>query len=188
MIHVQIRIRDPKIDHFGTHFGTLNPDRDIQEDMATNGIPQSAYALAMAPWAIHGQSTGFHGARDPKYPIQTPKKGSIMGHFWGPNRQIRGFGPPEWSKMDHFGQVRTDPGHRRDGKYGLFPHDAPLTESGAGPGKWAILGIFGGPDPKMDTRIIPLYTRSTSRAHGNQENPSEYLTNNAKYRFWDPPG
>ena len=51
--------------------------------MASNGIPQRAYALAMAPWAIHGISPGFHGARDPKYPIWTSQNGSKMGHFGG---------------------------------------------------------------------------------------------------------
>ena len=95
MIHVQIRIRDPKNGPFWTHFGTPNPDRDIQEDMATNGIPQSAYALAMAPWATHGQSTGFHGARTLKYPIRTPKKGSKMGDFGGPD-------PQKWTFLGRF--------------------------------------------------------------------------------------
>ena len=65
--------------------GDPNRVHDPGGQMASNGIPQSAYALAMAPWAIHGQSTESDGARDPKYPIWTTQNGSKMGDFRVPN-------------------------------------------------------------------------------------------------------
>ena len=63
--------------------------------MASNGIPQSAYALAMAPWAIHGQSTGFHGAKTRKYPIWGPK----MGPKWV---ILGGRTPQKWTFLGPF--------------------------------------------------------------------------------------
>ena len=63
--------------------------------MASYGIPCYGMCPLMAPWATYGYSMGFHGARDPKYPIWGPK----MGPKW----VILGGRTPQ--KMDIFGSV-----------------------------------------------------------------------------------
>ena len=63
--------------------------------MASNGIPRYGMCPLMAPWATYGYSMGFHGARDPKYPIWGPK----MGPKWV---ILGGRTPQKWTFLGPF--------------------------------------------------------------------------------------